>query len=213
MIQRVGIAQALVNDPDGDLSGRADVGARSARPPRRSARSSSSCATAARRCSSARTSCRTPNRSAAASRSSPVGGWPTIGRLQRHGQRCRFAAGKSWSRGRRARACSRRSAPGAISGHLGRGGPIRLRAAGRAARPKPLSRSSRRLARRCVSVNAAARDTLEDVFVQQVARSAGPIAARALMNVATLRRIALAVFRESVRDRRALQPGRLRAAA
>ena len=35
MLQRVGLAQALLNDPEVHLSRRADVGARSARPPRR----------------------------------------------------------------------------------------------------------------------------------------------------------------------------------
>ena len=60
----------------GRLPRRADVGPRSARPPRRPRADPASCATRGARCSSARTSWPTPRRSAAASPSSPAAGWP-----------------------------------------------------------------------------------------------------------------------------------------
>ncbi len=71
MIQRVGLAQTLINDPEVDLPRRADVGPRSARPPRRPRPDPAAAGRRAAPSSSARTSCRTPRRCAAGSRSSP----------------------------------------------------------------------------------------------------------------------------------------------
>ena len=76
MMQRVGIAQALLERSRGHLPRRADVGARSARPPRRPRADPRAARPAAGPCSSAPTSSPMPRRSAAAWRSSPAAGWP-----------------------------------------------------------------------------------------------------------------------------------------
>ena len=74
MLQRVGLAQALINDPDWCSStSRCRASIRSAGAT--CARSSSSFATAGARCSSAPTSCPTPKRSAAAWASSSAASW------------------------------------------------------------------------------------------------------------------------------------------
>ena len=163
MVQRVGIAQALHQRSGGPLPRRADVGPRSAGPPRhpradpRAARSRDDGVLQLAH------PVATPKRCAAASRSSPADGWPPVGRLT-------DMAGyelRGWEvvvTGSRRR-CGRAARPrrGITATAVSATAATRL-SCRKTRGPKPSSASLPRRARRCVG--DPLHTTLEEIFVR-----------------------------------------------
>ena len=181
----------------GRVPRRADVGPRPARPPRRARSSCCGCATAAARCSSARTSCRTPralcSQVAVIAQGRLAAGGPALGHHRRStcaaGNSCVDAVSPALLAWLRARARAR---------DLAQRWPLHRSICRRAA-PERCWRIWRPAGARVVSLNPV-RQTLEDYFVSHVAATAGAARRRA-MSLSAIRKVAGAVFKESVRDR------------
>ena len=199
MLQRVGIAQALINDPELVIPRRADVRARPARPPRRPRPHPAAARSRLHRVLQLARAER--RRGALQPRRDPRAGPPRgRGPAERHARASARAAG-SWSSPTcddavvRALAGARPQRPCAI-------------AAGRYALELPLEPPPERLLTELVAGGAHVvslnpiRETLEDFFVaagRRARRRCGRAGGRSAMSA--IAAIAVNVFRESVRDK------------